>query len=80
MKIAFGKIGAMKHKIYIAIGSFCWGRGLSKDDAIRNCRKAKPAWVKWRKPKVYECHPETTVTGMGGLEFPTGHEPKLVAE
>lgn len=65
---------------YIAIGPYCWGKATSIKQAIANAKKEMPGYIKRRKPdiKVYEVHPDTTVSGMGGFVYPREHAPKEV--
>ena len=61
---------------YIAIGPFCWGRGVTRDQAMDTMRKkgrlrknGKFAFL------VYKVHPDTHVDGMGELNYPADHPP-----
>lgn len=61
---------------YIAIGPFCWGRGVTRDQAMDAMRKAGGLRKNGKFGfLVYKTHPDTHVDGMGALNYPADHPP-----
>lgn len=46
-----------------------WGKGKTIAEAKKNARNPRTNY------KVYLCHPDTFVCGMGGFVFPHGFDP-----
>ena len=63
---------------YIAIGPNYWGRGKALNTALINLRKEG---YKGKEYVVYHVHPDSQVDEVtGGICFPTGEAPSLVAD
>lgn len=64
---------------FIARGPFCWGRGKTVHEALRQAkRNLSPSQVNPEWAAVYHVHkvdPRTEVTGMGGLQWPAHRPP-----
>lgn len=58
-------------KIIVVGDNFCWGKGDTVEEARRNADNP-------RKYLVYVVHPDSTVNGMGGIEYPAGSKPWLI--
>lgn len=66
---------------YIAIGPNAWGKADTLDRAVANMRKNVSSANRKYGYMVYEAHPDSTVEEVfGGIEYPKGHEPKLVKD
>lgn len=62
-----------KRTAFLVLGPMCWGKGFSKAEAIRAARTNLSSRVVGDKPvkaKLLQATPETTVNGMGALEWP----------
>lgn len=55
-------------RCYLAVGPNCWGRAVTKEQAIKNARKHCPV-PRFRKWIVFYCHPSTYIDDMGSLMF-----------
>lgn len=71
--------------IYIAVGPFCWGRDKTIKGALQNAKKNFPGRsvarnIKKGEPcyRVFEVHPDSYVSEMGGITHPQAHPPKMV--
>lgn len=73
----------------ICIGPFCWGKGATREEAMKNAAVNCSGGMRVLKRHylIYECHPLTTVDGMGAFCYPSGPEsqqdlnkPRLVEE
>jgi len=65
---------------YICRGPNIWGRGSTPAEALKNAKKqgrprAEPGQACFT---IDRCHPDTYVTGLGGLTFPTEHPPTFI--
>ena len=67
---------------YIAIGPNCWGRGETKEAAMRNCAKAGPGMRTLKKHYLlYEVDDEAEVEEVfGGIRTPAGRTPARLVE
>lgn len=54
------------------------GQGATPLDAAKKCRKQSPYGKQTGKITFYECHPETTVNGLGDFIYPTGQAPQKI--
>lgn len=58
---------------YLVVGPMCWGKGFSKEQAIRAARENLSSRFIGHEPvkaKVFQVTPDTTVNSMGALEWP----------
>lgn len=64
---------------YIAVGPFCWGSGQSPNQAISNCRRELPTFVRKGTIVVYETEDvEAQVDEVGNLVAARGSRPTVV--
>jgi hypothetical protein len=58
---------------YLAMGPYCWGKGKTREEAVKNARYNWPrAYSSVKQPRdrhfsIYESEGEFTVDGMGGI-------------
>lgn len=77
---ADGKGLAPVGRVFLAIGPFGWGRGSTVAEAVRNCKR-QVVWMYVRRDvnavdiKVWDVSTDTTVSGLGGLAYPTAAPP-----
>jgi len=70
--------------MFLVVGSYGWGKGLTLDEAMKNCRRYSRDRLRDRprlgKVQVYRCHPDTTVTelniGFPLHDYPVEIDPK----
>lgn len=67
--------------VFIAVGPYCFGRGKTQIGAVKLAAKNLPSYCNKQTVvyQVFEAHPDTEVTEMGGLRYPVKHKPRTVA-
>ena len=70
----------MNKRVFIALGPMAWGKAETVEQAVSRMRTQVPrVYVKGPYGySVYQCHPDTTVGGLGDLSYPRGFAPALV--
>lgn len=61
---------------FMAVGPYCWGRGATQDEALRNMRKANGGKVD--RYAVYLCDRTTWIDGFGGSWCKNGGKTAVV--
>ena len=54
---------------WIVITAHYWGKGESRDEAMKNCMKVKGSRARLKEYNVLRVGDEARVDGMGGVEF-----------
>lgn len=71
----------MSMKVYIALTANFWGKGRTEKAAIGKLKEAGGSGsMKKHGHIIYEAHPETVVTDMGGFRHPRGCPPVKIAD
>ncbi len=64
-----------KSMYFFAIGPTCWGRGMTEEQAVKNCWREWPSNSRPNKPDRSRCvifktaDPDAYVNEMGGLTY-----------
>jgi hypothetical protein len=73
----------MSTEKFIAIGPFCWGAGETIAEARKQLRRAARevgSSLTKNGYLVYRCHPDSSVSDLGGIEHPRGETPMVVLD
>mgnify|MGYP001196180402 CR=1 FL=1 len=60
-------------RYWLVAGGYWWGRGATKDEALREARRhtgEEKGFEKTERHAVWRVHPETYVNGMGQMVSP----------
>lgn len=63
---------------FIVVGPYVWGRGKTAESARSFCYRAFHNDSYPAAFRTHRVHPDTEVTGMGGLEYPADHKPEQI--